>query len=386
MCEEYRLLVGALAQAVAGKQLQMPQQIDWERFASICNAHAAAPLVYDGLKKANCLEAVPDTVRRGLEQSHLQAIFRSAQFDHVRTLLSQKLTAKKIPYIFLKGASLKQDYPEPALRTMCDLDVLVHTENYAAIDTVAKAMGGVAGHSDGNHRNYSFPGGVAVEFHPNLLHQETPVGAQINPGWQYAREENGTMELSEEGFYLNTLCHLASHFTGGGVGVRFVLDVWVCRHLRKKQPDRTFVEKELERFGLLAFARNVEALAEGWFSDGELSPVLEEMGQYILTSGLHGTEQRAMLNAVSLSAGGNRASALLKKAFYSRQEMEDRFPWTKGKPWLQPAAWGVRAFRAVTRHGDLILKWSKDTGKISAQQVSSQKELLARFGIRPDEK
>lgn len=379
MTQENELLVGALAQAVAQRPLQIPENVDWEKFLALCDAHSVAPLAYGGVQKAD----LPEKVKKHLEGRFLQATFMSAQFDHLRSALEEKLTEAGIPHIFLKGAELKKDYPVPAMRTMCDLDILVYTKDYPAIDKVAKSLGGTPGHSDGNHRNYGFPGGAGVEFHPNLLHHETPVGTEINPGWQYARGEGSEKALTSEGFYLNTLCHLANHFVAGGVGIRFVLDVWVCRHLRKEQPDRAFVEKELTRFGLLDFARNIEDLAEGWFSGNPMTPELEELGEYILTSGSHGTADRAMLNAVSLSPGGSRSSALLQKAFYSRQEMEDRFPWTKGRPWLQPAAWCVRAFRAVTNHGHLILKWSKDTGKFSQTQIREQKEKLTRFGIRP---
>ena len=189
------------------------------------------------------------------------------------------------------------------------------------------------------------------------------------------------MEMTEEGFYLNIICHLADHFVRGGVGVRFVLDIWVCRHLRKSQPDRSFVESELQRFGLLKFTQNLEALAEHWFGSGESNDLLDELGNYFLTSGSHGIAQRAMLNAVTLSDGGNQRSALLAKVFYPRGELEDRFPWCKGKPYLLPAAWCVRAFRAVTQHGDLILKWSKDTGKIKKEEIDENRDRLRRFGI-----
>lgn len=222
-----------------------------------------------------------------------------------------------------------------------------------------------------------------MEFHPNLLHHATPVGTQINPGWQYAQRDADTcaMALTPEGFYLNTICHLANHFVAGGVGVRFILDVWVNRHLRKPAFDRATVGAELESFGLLDFARKIEDLAELWFGEGETTPLLEELGEYILTSGSHGTSDRAMLNAVSLSPGGSRLSALWKKAFYPRQELEDRFPWCKGKTWLLPAAWCARAYSAVTNHGDLILKWGKGTGDISKEEAAGHKEKLARFGI-----
>ena len=385
----YTLLIDAIRCSMTGKPFSIPENLEWPVFVRLCKAHSVTPLVYDGLQKAGLMENVPEDIQKLLSNSYITAIFRDSQLEHTREQLAKKLEEAKVSHIFLKGACLKYDYPVPALRTMCDLDVLVHTEDYPAIKQVALAMGGIAGHSDGNHRNYQFPGGVEVEFHPNLIHHDTPVGTQINPGWQYAapKTEGYAGELTEEGFYLNTICHLANHFVAGGVGVRFILDVWVCRNLRKPQPDRSFVEKELESFRLLDFTRNLEALAEAWFGDGVLTPELTELAEYIITSGSHGTAARAMLNAVVLSPGGNQSSALMKRAFYSRAEMEDRFPWCKGKPWLLPIAWLVRAFRAVKNHGKLILQWGKGTGEVTKDEVAEQKDKLKRFGIsHPKEK
>lgn len=384
MRNEAKLLIGALGQAVAKKPLQMPQSIDWQILQNMSRAHGVDALVCQGLKDAGVWEQVPEAVKKYYAAMHLQAIYREAQFEHVHHNLQQALTQANVPHIFLKGACLKKDYPVPALRTMCDLDILVYTKDYDAIDRIAKAQNGTSHPGDGNHRNYSFPGGVAVEFHPNLLHHSTPVGTQINPGWQYAKKDcpTSSMELTEEGFYLNTICHLANHFVRGGVGVRFVLDVWVCRNLRKNQPDRDFVETELKRFGLLEFTQNLEALAENWFGSGENSPLLEELGEYFISSGSHGLSNRAMLNAVAFSSGGTQVSALMGKAFYPKEELEDRFPWCKGKPWLLPAAWCTRAFLAVKNHGHRIVKWGKGTGQVTRQEVDAQRELLARFGIK----
>lgn len=263
-----------------------------------------------------------------------------------------------------------------------------YAADFDRLANVAKTLGGKAVTGDGNHRNYLFPGKVAVEFHPNLLHHATPIGTGINPGWQYAKKNSPTCswELTEEGFYLNTICHLANHFVAGGVGVRFVLDVWVNRYLRKPEANRAFVEAELTRFGLLEFTQKIEQLADGWFGDAPMTPLLEELGEYILTSGSHGTTDRAMLNALSLSPGGNRFSALMKKAFYPRAELEDRFPWCKGKPLLLPAAWCARAYNAVTQHGSIIVNWSKGTGKISKTEVIENQKMLRSFGIHKTSK
>ena len=160
------------------------------------------------------------------------------------------------------------------------------------------------------------------------------------------------------------------------------MDVWVNRHLSKPEADRHFVEEEFKRLGLWDFARKIEDLAEAWFGNGEMNECLEELGDYILSSGSHGTENQAMLNALSLSPGGNRFSALWKKAFYPRAELEDRFPWCRNRLYLLPVAWCARAFRAVTINGDKISAWSNGTGKFKKEQIKENKEKLARMGIR----
>lgn len=378
MKSEYALLVSALAHAVAGKPLDIPETVDLQQLLRLAKFHKVEALVYQGLRESS----LPKNVEEQLSAAFHDAVYRDAQMEYRKSALDTALTEAGVSHVFLKGAVLKYSYPVPALRTMCDMDILVHTEDYPVLDKVLLSIGGVSDYSDGNHKNYHFPEGVKVEFHPNLLHHAVPVGTGINPGWQYA--EGNT--LTPEGVYLNTLCHLADHFVSGGVGVRFVLDVWVNRHLRKPEMDRAFVEEELKRIGLLEFAWNIEQLADAWFGNEPMTPLLEELGEYILTSGSYGTTDRAILNAVSLSPGGNRISTLFKKAFYPKADLEDRFPWCKGKPWLLPAAWCCRAYKAITINGKHILRWSKGTGKIDKEQVDANKRKLNRFGIYSEKK
>lgn len=384
MNQESKLLIDALRRSVTGSPVEMPAQLDWKAFLVLAKQHNVLGLAYDGLKG----QTMPAEVEQFMSSAYHQAIFREAQLEHTKNQLQEKLTQAQVKHIFLKGACLKHSYPIPALRTMSDLDILVYTQDYKTIDEISLELGAQQHPGDGNHRNFGFPGGVTVEFHPNLLHHATPVGTDINPGWQYAKKDcpTSSIELTEEGLYLSIICHLANHFVAGGVGVRFVLDVWVCRNLRKEPIDRAFVEQELEAFGLLSFTQKIEALAQAWFGTGEMTPELEELAEYILTSGSHGTEERAMLNAVSLSKGGSRKSALWSKIFYPREELEDRFPWAKGKPWLLPAAWCARAYKAVTINGHHILAWGKGTGDISDEDVAQQREKLARFGIERKQK
>ena len=182
---------------------------------------------------------------------------------------------------------------------------------------------------------------------------------------------------------MNTICHLANHFVADGVGVRFLCDVWVNRNVRKPEPNWEIVNAELEHFGLLDFARNIEDLVKCWFDGGEETALLQELGDYILSEGQSGEESRKVLNAAALSAKQSGASVLLKRIFPSREDLESRFSWCVGKPLLLPVAWLVRCFRVVTRRAGISLQWTKEAGKLTKEEISQQKEKLGRFGIAP---
>lgn len=382
MTTESQLLIALIRIAVTGNAVPLDLNVDWYAFLQLARMHKLSALAYDGLKKAGVdMELVPAEIAAALRKDCFWAISQNVQMEALRGKLEAGLQQRNVRHIFLKGAVLKFDYPVSALRTMSDMDILVHIEDYPAIDDLAKELEGTLLPGDGNHRSFLFPGNLTIEFHPNLLHQDTPVGTGINPGWQYAKpSESCSMALTEEGFYLHHICHMAEHLAGSGIGIRFVLDVWVHQNLRKEPADRAFIEQELARFGLLELAQNVEALARHWFDGAESTPLLEELGAYIISSGIYGTNKQAARSALSMS-GGSRTAAFWQRAFYSRQEMEGRFPWLKGKPWLLPVGWCVRAFRVLTKRKRLLTDWLKDTGEVSKEEAVRQGELLARFGI-----
>ena len=384
MEQESRLLIEALRRSVAGREAPVSDNVDWGRFYLLTRIHSVTALVWEGIQNDPVVqERMPAELKKRFSTEYLQTVYRDSQLEHTKDKLHEGLCSAGVDHVFLKGARIKYDYPIPALRTMSDMDILVKTSDYDTVTKVAGSIGGKAYYGDGNHHNFHFPGNVAVEFHPNLVHPGALLCTELNPGWQYAtkNEKTGAYELTPEGLYLHTMGHLAGHFATAGVGVRFVLDIWVLRN-RSKQPDREFVEKELARMNLLDFAQKIEALAEVWFAEGERTELLDEMAQYIISSGSHGRDKRAMLNAVSLSKSGSRSSALLHKIFYPRRELETRYPWAEGRAWLLPAAWFARAWGAVTKRGHLIRKWSKGTGEVSQEQVSAQREKMARFGIK----
>ena len=376
---EYSLLLELVRSQMTGATPALPENPNWELLGLMARRHKLEPFLYMALQGIDLPRALSDR----LYTAYHKALFRDTQFDHIRMQVTQALQKHNIPHIFMRGICLKQHYPLPWLRTMADIDILIHDRDLPAIRKAMAETDGQAVYGDGNHRNYKFPEGVSLEFHPQLLHPGSPVGTAVNPGWQYVPHQiNACQQMSEEGFYLNIMCHFANHFFAGGAGIRFVLDIWVCNHVRKAEMDRSFVEQELEKAGLLEFAKKIEQLSEIWFSGAPMAPELEPLAQYICTSGLHGREDRAQLNAVSFSKGGTGFSALMGKVFYPRGDLENRFDWVRGRWYLIPAAWFARVWFAVTQRLPLIKRWHKCTRQFTKEEIQQNKNMLMDFGLK----
>lgn len=366
-----RQLIGLLWAGLRGETYAPPEDCPWEKVLRLAAEQRVENLLWYALRSG--MQVPAETASR-LERAHNQAVFASVQIDAWLARIGEALSARGAEHIPLRGAVLRGSYPQRDMRPMADLDYLVHTGDYPVIREAMEALGGKHVHTDGGHFTFVVPPGLHIEFHPNLVYVMSPVGAQINPGWQYVRAG----ELTPEGNYLNHICHLASDLTRGGAGVRTIMDNWVCRHGPGDKPGRAAVERQLREFGLLDFARNVEQLADWWFGDGAASRVTEDLGDYILDSGAHGTLRHAVL-AESACWGGT--GALLRRAFYPMEEMKGRYPWLERRPWLLPAAWILRGTRTLCSHSPQVRDWLRRSRETENTESRAFRRRLEGFGL-----
>ncbi len=375
---EKKALIWALRQGFSTEDMPFPN-ISWENVLLLARRHNVSGLCYYGLKQQReVLSHLPQEVQEGFLQDYRKTLHQGVGWETLRGNIATTLKASNIRYAFLKGACISAFYPVKELRSMCDMDLLVLPQDHGRITTAFSQMGAVEEMGDGNHYNYRFPNGFRVECHPNLVHPGEWGSDVLNPGWQFVQE--GSTVLTAEGLYLHTLCHLAGHLLSGGAGVRFVLDLWL---LSRSWEGTCPYEEGISALGLMDFHRNILALGEAWFGAGELTDTLEELADYIFTSGSHGFAQRAALNAVSVS--GSRKNAVLRRVFCPREALETRFHWVRGRPVLLPVAWLSRCVLVLTSRRNTIAAWHRHSGRVSAQDVKAQKEKLIRFGLMKEE-
>ena len=63
------------------------------------------------------------------KKTAMQALYRYMRLEQTLQQLCMLLEEAKIPFIPLKGSVLRNEYPQPWMRTSCDIDILVREED-----------------------------------------------------------------------------------------------------------------------------------------------------------------------------------------------------------------------------------------------------------------
>jgi hypothetical protein len=152
---------------------------DWDAFSSLARIHRLGPMLHNRLARSDLAAAIPQEVKEQLQASQRKHAMRNLSIYRELVAVTQMLDARNIPSIALKGAFLARfAYPEPGLRPMRDLDLLLRPEQAVQAFGLLKECGyrslfdGLpeAYFADRNHLPpLEGPGGISIELHHRLI-------------------------------------------------------------------------------------------------------------------------------------------------------------------------------------------------------------------------
>jgi hypothetical protein len=154
-------------------------EADWDLFFRMAKAEGVAPLMYHAMTRSAF--RAPEATRLKLQSVYYEtAAFNQVLLTEMERVV-QALNDAGIPVIVLKGAALAWTvYPDPALRPMNDLDLLVKTEDlerakelifslgyHEPIPEMARGINRMTGHAYYLVKNNRE--GMIIELHWNLV-------------------------------------------------------------------------------------------------------------------------------------------------------------------------------------------------------------------------
>ena len=217
-----RAMMDLIASEVCGKSIDKSQYslTDEElvKLYKLSKSHDLAHLVGDALTKNNLIG--DGEIKAKFQKQIMLAVYRYEKINYELGRLRKVLNEAKIPFIPLKGSVLRKYYPEPWMRTSCDIDVLVHEE---AVDQTAQIIVDKLGYTYEKKQYHDISlmsdGGVHLELHHTIKENKANIDALLSECWDYAApSDDYECCFTNEFFYFHQIAHASYHFLHGGCG------------------------------------------------------------------------------------------------------------------------------------------------------------------------
>lgn len=266
------------------------------------------------------------------------AVFKYENINYVLQQVCDVLEANKIPYIPLKGAVIKELYPQAWMRSCIDIDILVpENASLTAACVITETLGYEKIESGDHDITFQSPENICIELHFSLLEKdnEPKIAKVLGKVWDYAvlcNPDGCRFGLKDEFFYFYHIAHMAKHFVHGGCGIRPFLDLWLIEH--NIDYDESKVNDLLSECGLLKFAEYTKQLSEVWFSGSEHNRTTMLMQEYIINGGMFGSVQNRFI--AEEHHNGGKVKFFLSKIFVPYRFLKNRYPILKKYKFLLP--------------------------------------------------
>ena len=199
----------------------------------LSNKHDLAHLAGDALYKAHLLPKDSPTAAK-FQKAQMVALYRYTRLEQERGMIYRTLGQAKIPFVPLKGTVIRPMYPQPHLRTSCDIDILVHKEDISrATEALASDLGYTTNGIQSSHDISLFsPSGNHLELHFSIERMEGKMDRLLSRVWEFCApvsEDSYEYHQSPEYFMFHQISHMATHFLCGGCGVRPFVDLYLLK-------------------------------------------------------------------------------------------------------------------------------------------------------------
>lgn len=326
-----------------------------------------------------------DEISNKFNKQLMIAFYREAQKECTLEQLAVILEDARLTHIMLKGAVIRDLYPQAWMRTSCDIDILIKKEDVdLAIETLCKA--GYSRTDDSSTHDYSFmsPNNVHVELHYTLAQegQLSRVDKMLESVWEsYVTLDEGRSyrySMTPEVFILYHLAHMVRHLVYGGCGIRPIIDFWIIQNNMTFDNDK--LKAMLEQTKLTKFYDVVAGLSSVWMDNAQHTEQTKLLEGYILTGGVYGTTGNSA--QIEAARGVGKVRSFFNLMFLPKSTLEVIYPNLRKHPYMFPFYQVKRWFRIFNRRKRSKIKHLTATrNNVSQTSVESAKLMLEYLGL-----
>lgn len=256
MRESDKQFLEIISCAIRGRKFKCDEceSINWREVLLQSIDHNVTGLVYYGLDKSIKNKIHKDIIEEFKRYTFLSAVFQKKSDIQIKNILIE-LKKDNLSPIILKGHCLKELYPFPELRTMKDLDLLIHTNEFKRAQMIMEQIGYKRIKGEGGHLEYAKKGAINIELH--LAHHFKGKREYEEVFWNDCLDfrvldtEVNIMSFEDNLVYL--CIHMAKHMLISSIGIRQLCDftLFIEKHYSNINWDKFF--EKINIYGLKEF-------------------------------------------------------------------------------------------------------------------------------------
>lgn len=371
-------------------------EVDWRQLVYLAETHDVQGIVWVVLEDSEL--DIPDDVCSALNAAFIATVSVGTRQDIALKQLKAELSKEKIPHVLMKGSVVREYYPVKELRTMGDIDYLIHAEDREKSHYIMEHLRYKLAVKGASVWEYNGPMAY-VEVHTKIIYQKLFLGIDYTEYFSdvfdnLTKVAPYTYEMTPEYHFVYIVVHLSKHLFRVGCGVRMIMDIPVfINHFRDKL-DWRLLEEKFREIKMWDFVKNLLFLCVKYF-DCELpenvytqnDEIAQRFIEYILAAGIFGRDGRdeyavkfgaVNANKTGLNKALGKLKTLISLLFPDYETMSSGCGWFKGKPkWMLPWGWVKRAYIQVRYKKDLI--GDKLSGTLSDSREGKEHYMLMKM-------
>lgn len=389
MTKEQAFFLQTLSDYLNGRKTGIADNLDWDEILHYSRKHQVGGFLYVQTK-----DSLPKTIKNTFQQEALKTFYHTTNIDNEVQLLKGKADEAGISFFIVKGPSVAELYPHSKLRSMGDIDLVVHSADREIFHDIFLDCGYTSISKQADREWQYLKRNIEIELHDRLVYEEVVnrngQDEFFNNCWKYV--SNGKLNWNFHLLFL--IFHLRKHFMNAGVGFRQFMDLAVVA--QKTHIDWEWLEEYLSFTGMYEFAQKCYGFIERWFDvNAPLSidiedDFFEEATQKIFADGVFGFDNTdnndsGIINKIKDEKHPKimMRKIFLKRIFPSQKEMGEngRFTYVKKNRLLLPLAWIHRMIVLYKQRGIKNMKREIKKHIVTDARIKQRKTMLEKWGL-----
>lgn len=259
---EQQALLTLMRRSLWGTAEKISGEVNWEVLDITAKDQGVISFAYDGVRGENT--GIPQDILKKWNEKMLQGVVNNARLMKAQNQVLAWFSQAGIRTAVLKGSSNAKNYPQPDLRVLGDIDVLVKREDLKRAQEVLENHGYRLHEDDpGYHISFSCRK-VYVEVHYDVTEFPDSPGGRLMETYASRFLEDvcwGSVSgyefpmLTEANQALTLLLHMIRHMFGSCIGLRQLCDWAMYIANADAEEFQRITVPVLETCGLLRYAK-----------------------------------------------------------------------------------------------------------------------------------